>query len=96
MQTLTLPELVNLEGIPDKRSIFRFRRENGKGIIEFDFPSRKEAKPPISSAEEVLKRLQALQFDIGRPTNSVKIIRSLRRERYPRRSKSRAQKGRKK
>lgn len=95
MPTLTLPELVNLEGIPDKRSIFRFRKENGKGIIEFEFPPGKETKPPISSAE-VLKRLQALQFDIGRPTNSVKIIRSLRRERYPRHSKSRVQKGRKK
>lgn len=93
MQTLTLPELVNLEGIPDKHAIFRFRRENGKGIIEFEFPPGKEVKPPISSAE-VLKRLQALQFDIGRPTNSVKIIRSLRRERYPRRSKLRTQTGR--
>jgi len=64
--------------------------ENGKGIIEFDMPAA-EAKPPMTPAE-ALKRLQALQFDLGRPTNSVKIIRALRRDRYPRRSKSRARK----
>lgn len=94
MQTLTLPELVQREGIPDHRPIFHFRRENGKGIIEFDMPVV-EAKPPMSPAD-ALKRLQALQFDLGRPTNSVKIVRALRRDRYPRRSKLRAQKGRKK
>jgi hypothetical protein len=95
MATLTLPELVQREGIPDHRPIFLFRKEDGKGIIEFDLPPAKEPKPPISAAE-ALKRLQALQFNTGRPTNSVKIIRALRRDRYPRRSKSRAQKGRKK
>jgi len=94
MQISTLPELVQREGIPDDRPIFHFRRENGKGIIEFDMPAV-EAKPPMSPAE-ALKRLQALQFDLGRPTNSVKIVRALRRDRYPRRSKLRAQKGRKK
>jgi hypothetical protein len=93
MQTSTLPELVQREGIPDNRPIFHFRKENGKGIIEFDMPTV-EAKPPISP-EEALKRLQALQFDLGRPTNSVKIIRALRRERYPRRLRSRTRKGRK-
>jgi hypothetical protein len=40
------------------------------------------------SAAEALKRLQALQFDTGRPTNSVKIIRALRRDRYPRQNLS--------
>jgi hypothetical protein len=86
MQPLTLSELVKREGIPDHRPIFLFRRENGKGIIEFDLPSAEETKPPISP-EEALKRLEALQFDIGRPTNSAKIIRALRRGRYPRRAK---------
>jgi hypothetical protein len=95
MQTSTLPEIIQREGIPDNRPIFHFRREDGKGIIEFDLPADKEAKPPMS-AKEALKRLQALQFDLGRPTNSVKIIRALRRDRYPRRSKSRVPKGRKK
>jgi hypothetical protein len=91
METLTLPDLVQREGIPDNHPIFRFRKENGRGVIEFYLPPAKEAKPPMSAAE-ALKRLQALQFDTGRPTNSVKIIRALRRDRYPRRSKSRAQK----
>ncbi len=95
MQASTLPELVRREGIPDNYPIFRFRKDRGKGIIEFDLPSAKEEKSPMS-AEEVLKRLQALQFETGRPTNSTKIIRALRRDRYPRRSRSRAQKGRKK
>jgi hypothetical protein len=95
MQALTLSELVQREGIPDNHPIFRFRKENGRGVIEFDLPPAKEAKPPMSAAE-ALKRLQALQFDTGRPTNSVKIIRALRRDRYPRRSRSRAQKGREK
>jgi hypothetical protein len=88
MQASTLPELVRREGIPDDRPIFHFRKENGKGIIEFDLPSAEETKPPISP-EEALKRLEALQFDIGRPTNSTKIIRALRRDRYPRRAKPR-------
>jgi hypothetical protein len=95
MQTSTLPELIQREGIPDHRPIFLFRRENGRGIIEFDLPPAEGTKPPMS-AKEALKRLEALQFDAGRPTNSVKIIRALRRDRYPRRSKSRAPKGRKK
>jgi hypothetical protein len=98
MQTSTLPELIQREGIPDHVAIFSFRKENGRGVIEFDLPPVKEAAPkevPPMSAAEALQRLQALQFDTGRPTNSVKIIRALRRARYPRRSKSRAQQGRK-
>jgi hypothetical protein len=95
MQTSTLPELVQREGIPDNRPIFLFRRENGKGIIEFDLPSADEAKPPMSP-EEALKQLEALQVDIGRPTNSTKIIRALRRDRYPRRARPRSVKRRKK
>jgi hypothetical protein len=95
MQTLTLPELVQREGIPDHRPIFHFRKEDGKGIIEFDLPPADEAKPPMSP-EEALKQLEALQVDIGRPTNSTKIIRALRRDRYPRRAKPRSVKRRKK
>ena len=56
MQTLTLSELVQREGIPDNHPIFRFRKENGRGVIEFDLPPAKEAKPPMSAAE-ALKRL---------------------------------------
>ncbi len=89
MQTSTLPELVQREGIPDDRPIFHFRKENGKGIIEFDLHSADEAQPPMSPAE-ALKRLEALQIDLGRPTKSVQIIRALRRDRYPRRAKSRS------
>ena len=88
MQTSTLPELVQREGIPDHRPIFLFRREDENGIIEFDLPSVDEAKLPMSP-EEALKQLEALQVDIGRPTNSTKIIRALRRDRYPRRTKPR-------
>jgi hypothetical protein len=94
MQTLTLPELVQREGIPDHRPIFLFRREDGKGIIEFDLPPADEAKPPMTPLE-ALKQLEALQVDIGRPTNSTKIIRALRRDRYPRRAKPRSVKRRK-
>ena len=88
MQTSTLPELVQREGIPDDRPTFHFRKEDGKGVIEFDLPSADEAKPPMSP-EEALKQLEALQVDLGRPTNSTKIIRALRRGRYPRRTKPR-------
>lgn len=94
MQTSTLPELVQREGIPDDRPIFRFRRENGKGIIEFDLRAAEKTKLPINP-KEALKRLEALQVDIGRPTNSTKIIRALRRDRYPRRAKPRSVKRRK-
>jgi len=88
MPTSTLFELVHRESIPDDRPIFHFRKEDGKGIIEFDMPAS-DAKPPMSP-EEALKQLEALQVDIGRPTNSTKIIRALRRDRYPRRAKSRS------
>jgi hypothetical protein len=93
MQTSTLPELVQREGIPDNRPIFLFRKEDGKGVIEFDLPPADEPKPPMSP-EEALKQLEALQVDIGRPTNSTKIIRALRRDRYPRHAKPRSVKKR--
>jgi len=94
MQSLTLPELVRREGIPDNHPIFRFRKAEGKGIIEFDLPPADEAKPTMTPME-ALKQLEALQVDIGRPTNSTKIIRALRRDRYPRRAKPRSVKQRK-
>jgi hypothetical protein len=86
MQSSTLPEIVRREGIPADNPIFRFRKAEGRGIIEFDLPRAKEEKPAMSP-EEILKRLEALQVDIGRPTNSTKIIRELRRERYPRKNR---------
>ncbi len=55
-------------------------------MIEFDLPCAEKEKPPLSP-EDVLKRLEALQVDIGRPTNSTKTIRELRRERYPRKNR---------
>ncbi len=84
MHATTLGEVVRRESIPDDQAIFHFRRENGRGIIEFDWPPEKPAKAPMTP-EEALKKLQALQFKAGRPTNSVKIIRKLRQPRYPRR-----------
>jgi hypothetical protein len=86
MQSSTLPEIVRREGIPANYPIFRFRKSEGRGIIEFDLPRAEEEKPTLSP-EDVLKRLEALQVDIGRPTNSVKIIRELRCERYPRKNR---------
>jgi len=95
MQSSTLPEIVKRESIPANHPIFRFHKAEGRGIIEFDLPRADEGKPAMSP-EEVLKRLEALQVDIGRPTNSVMIVRALRSERYPRRSKSRRERRRKK
>ncbi len=95
MQTSTLPDLVRREGIPDYQPIFHFRKEADKGVIEFELPPIKEAEPTMSAAE-ALRRLEALQFSLGRPTNSVKIIRKMRRDRYPRQSKARKQSSRKK
>ena len=80
MQASTLPEIVKREGIPANHPIFQFRKTGGRGIIEFELPAAGEEKLSMSP-EEALKRLAALQIDIGRPTNSVKIIRTLRRER---------------
>lgn len=79
MQTSTLPELIRRESIPVNHRIFNFRRVEGKGIIEFDLPLTKEARPP-SSADEALERLQALQVDLDRRTDAVKVIRAQRRE----------------
>lgn len=84
MQTSTLPELIRREGIPEQSPIFFFRKEEGTGVIKFELPPINETEPAMT-AEEALKRLQALQFDLGRPTNSVKIIRAMRRERLPHR-----------
>lgn len=86
MHATTLVDIVRRESIPDNQAIFHFRKENGKGVIEFDLPPEKKTKVPMTP-EEALKRLEALQFKAGRPTNSVKIIRKLRQPRYPRRKK---------
>ncbi|MFQ5632229.1 MAG: hypothetical protein ACE5I1_25950 [bacterium] len=83
MQALTLPELVKREGIPTDDPIFRFRRENGKGIIEFEI-SRTESASGPQSPLEALKRLEKLQVDLGRRTDSAKIIRAHRRGRFSR------------
>lgn len=80
MQTLTLPELIEREGIPTDAPIFRFRRENSKGIIEFDMHKEK-ATSHFMNPEDVIKELESLQVRLGRKTNSVKIIRSLRQTR---------------
>jgi len=85
MQSSTLPEIVKREDIPVNHPIFRFHKAEGRGIIEFDLPRADEEKSAMSP-EEILKRLEALQVDIGRPTNSVKIVRTLRSERYPRKN----------
>ena len=94
MQTSTLPELIRREGIPEQSRIFFFRKEEGKGVIEFELPTMNEPGSAMTSGE-ALRRLQALQFDLGRPTNSVMIIRAMRRERLPRRTSSRTPKRRK-
>ncbi len=90
MQTSTLPDLIKREGIPLEHPIFRFRRTERKGIIEFALPVVEEAKPATRPAE-ILKRLQALQIKLGRQTNGVKVIRALRNERV-RPSKTRSTK----
>lgn len=80
MQTSTLAELVRREGIPDYQPIFFFRKEDNRGVIEFTMPALNETKPQMTP-DEALQQLRALQVDLRRPTNSVKIIRSHRRER---------------
>lgn len=95
MQTSTLPDLLRREGIPDYQPIFHFRKEEGRGVIEFELPTLQKTEPEMS-ADEAFRRLEALQFSLGRPTNSVKIIRKMRRDRYPRRLKTRSQQSRKK
>lgn len=87
MHTSTLAELVRREGIPDYQPIFFFRKEENRGVIEFTMPAFNETKPQMNGAE-VFRRLEALQFSLGQPTNSVKLIRKLRRDRYPRQSKT--------
>lgn len=94
MQTSTLSEIVKREDIPVNHPIFHFYKERGKGIIKFDLPEKEDVSHPMSSSA-ALKRLQTLQIDIGRPTNAVKIVRALRSERMPRRSKPRSVKLRK-
>ncbi len=84
MQTSTLPELLRREGIPEYKPIFLFRKEEGLGVIEFALPGPSETKPQLTP-EEALNQLRALQVDLGRSTNSVKIMRSHRRERLRRR-----------
>jgi len=91
MQTSTLSEIVKREDIPVDHQIFYFYKESGKGVIKFDLPAVEAAHHPLSAAA-ALKRLQALQIDLGRPTNSVKIVRALRREQHHRRTKSRSSK----